>query len=117
MKIALSIPGSGGTPIKIDDGLPPGVPTGELFGAGTNIIAAFLDLVIVLTLVYTTWQIITGGMEMIMSTGEKGRMQHSRDKVIWAILGLLIIFGSFFALNTLGHIFGVNLFFFFNATP
>lgn len=107
--LTLSIPGTGGTPIKIDSGLPTGVPTGGLFGTGENVIGVAIELVLVGAILLSLFYIIRGGINMITSGGHKEKLQLGRERVRYAIIGLVIIFMSFFIVNAIGTIFGVPL--------
>src|SRR3989344_7277752 len=115
MKIALSIPGPDGNPIKIDSGLPSGVPTGGLFNkagdaavTGINAISVAIELVLVGAVLLSLFYIIRGGINMISSGGHKEKFQLGRERVRYAIIGLVIIFMSFFMINVIGTFFGVN---------
>ena len=112
MKFALSIPGTDGTLIPIDSGLPKGVPVGGL-STGVNVIGVFFQIAIVAAVLFAIFLIIRGGLNMITSGGDKERYQHGRERIRYAILGLMVIFLSFFLVNFLGGFFGVQLLNFF----
>ncbi len=107
MKIALTIPGTNGTPIKIDSGLP--VPTGGLFDTGQDAIRVFIELTLVIAIFVALYFIATGGLDMITSEGEKEKLKRGREKVIYAVMGLIVIFLSFTAINVISAFFGFNL--------
>lgn len=113
MKISLTIPGTGGTPMKIDSGLP--VPTGGLFDCGPRICTAidaihvFINLILVISIFVALYFIGYGAVDMITSEGEKEKMKRGRQRVIYAGLGLIVIFLSFTAINLIGAFFGFNL--------
>lgn len=107
MKIALTIPGTNGTPIRIDSGLP--VPTGGLNTAGNNILSVGVEIVLIGAILLCLYFIIRGGLNIITSGGDKEKFQKGRERVRYAIIGLIIIFLSFFLINILGTLFGVNL--------
>lgn len=114
MKIALSIPGANGTPIQIDSDLPSGVPTGGLFegnkaGTGINVIWVAIELFLVGAVLLSIYYIIRGGINIITSGGDKEKIQRGRQRVWYAIIGLIVIFLSFFMVNIIGILFGVNL--------
>lgn len=110
MKIALTIPGFG----KVDSDLP--VPTGGLFdatgkeaGTGQNIIFTFLNLTLIIAILVALFFIGIGGINMIFSEGEKEKLKKGREQVTFAVLGLIFIFLSFFAINIISTFFGFNL--------
>lgn len=117
--LSLSIPGANGTPVQIDSGLPSGVPTGGLFdfdkagnataGTGINIIWVAIELFLVGAVLLSIYYIIRGGINMITSGGDKEKIQKGRQRVWYAIIGLIVVFLSFFMVNIIGILFGVNL--------
>ena len=107
--LSLSIPGTGGTPIQIDSGLPKGVPTGGLFGTGQNIIWVAIELFILGAILLFIYYVIRGGINMTTSGGDKEKFQQGRERVRYAIIGLIVVFFSIFMVNFIGGLFGVNL--------
>ncbi len=57
----------------------------------SNIIRAVLGVVAILALVI----IIYGGIEILISAGNEDRVKRGRDSLMWAFIGLLIVFGSY----------------------
>lgn len=106
MKIALSLPGLG----QIDEptGLPKGTPTGGI-EAASKTIGVIFDFVIVAAIVFAVYLLIRGGINMMTSGGDKERFAKGRERLRYAIIGLIIIFLSFGLINLLGVFFGVSL--------
>ena len=96
-KITLTLPGMKGTPI--DSGLPSGVPTGGLFTTGQNAIGVAIELLLVGAALLSVYFIIRGGINMATSGGHKEKFLMGRERVRYAIIGLIIIFMSFFMVN------------------
>lgn len=107
MKLTLSIPGANGTPMKIDSDLP--VPTGGLETTGQNTIHAFVNLTLVIAILVALWFIVRGGLDMITSEGQKEKIKSARERVIFALVGLIFIFLSFTMINIIEAFFGFNL--------
>ena len=110
MKIALSIPGypdinTGATP------LPEGTPTGGLDTAA-RAIGVLIDFAIIAAVIFAVYLLIRGGLNMMTSGGDKERFAKGRERLRYAIIGLIVIFLSFFLINIIGSFFGVNLLFF-----
>jgi len=103
--LSLSIPGFG----SIDSRLPTGVPTGGLFGTGSNVIGVFISLILIIAICLAVLFLIRGGVNMMTSGGDKEKFQRGRERIRYAILGLIIIFLSFGLVNLIGTFFGVNL--------
>lgn len=108
-KIALSIPGPDGKPMQIDSGLPAGTPVGGLSGTGQNAIWVGVELFLVGAVLLSLFFIIRGGINMMTSGGDKERFTAGRERVRYAIIGLIVVFLSIFMVNFIGGFFGVNL--------
>jgi hypothetical protein len=116
MELALKIPGIENS---IDSNLPSGIPTGGLFsdsagtavgGTGVNAISAFIILAVILAILFTLWNIWRGGWDMIMSRGLKEKVKSGRDRITNALLGLIFLFLSFFAISILNTLLGTDMF-------
>jgi hypothetical protein len=107
MKIAFTIPGLNGTPI--DSGLPSGIPTGGFNLMGKNIVFALIDVGMVIAILFCLYLLIIGGISMSMSRGNKEKMKSGWEKIFVAIVGLVIIFMSYFAISILGKFAGIDL--------
>lgn len=103
MKIALSIPGFG----QIDSGLPQGVPTGG-FDKANNILSVLIEFIFIAAIFFSLYSLVRGGINMITSGGQKEKFQTGRERVRYAIIGLIIVFMSFFILNFIGAAFGIQ---------
>jgi len=108
MKIALTIPGTNGTPMQIDSGLPEGVPTGGLSDKGNNIIGVLIEFILIVAIFFSLYLLIRGGINMTTSGGQKEKFQTGRERVRYAIIGLIVVFLSFFLINLIGTAFGIQ---------
>jgi hypothetical protein len=106
MKLALTIPG-----YKDPIGIPGGVPSGGL-DTFTNIVSVLLNLALVLGIGWCFFQILRGGLNIITSGGNKEKFQGGRERIRWAIIGLIVVFLSFGLINLISLFVGVNLFVF-----
>ena len=93
-----------GTPFQA----PPGIPTGGLTGDGGRIISFLLELLLIGAVLIAFGFIIWGGINRITSEGDKTKLESSRKMIVYAIIGLIICFLSFFVIQLLGGAFGVN---------
>lgn len=94
----------GGTPIQA----PAGIPTGgiaENHALLSNTITFFIVIAVIMTLAFLIW----GGVLWITSGGDKAKLQAARNRIIAAIIGLVLVFLSFAIVNIVGYMFGVNL--------
>ena len=70
---------------------------------GTAINVAFV-LAVIIAVVY----LIYGGIKWIMSRGEKEKVEEARSHIVAAVVGLIIVFLSFFIINIILQIFTGN---------
>ena len=102
-KLALTIPG--GQSIQA----PPGLPQGGIdvvSKASGNALTILIIIAVILALIY----LILGGIQWITSGGDKAKVQASRTKLTYAIVGLLVAMGAFFIVSIVGTFFNVKLF-------
>lgn len=104
-KLAFSVPGANGTPIPIQgvSGMPSGssvIPTA---------INSIFTLIFVIAGIVALFFIIYGGISWITSAGDKEKIQAARGKIVYAIIGLIIILSSYLIISTVGNLFGVNI--------
>lgn len=64
-----------------------------------------LSVAVILTLVF----LIVGGLKWIISGGDKKQLEGAQKTIQYAIIGLVVILLSFFIINFIGLLFGVNL--------
>jgi len=60
---------------------------------------------IILTLIF----IVLAGIQWITSGGNKEGIQKARQRLIYSIIGLIIVFFAFFMINIVGGLFGADL--------
>jgi len=95
--LALKIPNPQGTPTEV--GGPDQLPTGGLYTKGADIIQVALTLLFLVGIVLAIIFIIYSGIQWTMSGGDKQKLQNARNRLVYAIVGLLVISLSFIILN------------------
>lgn len=106
--LTLKLPNPQGTPTEV--GGPPQVPTGGLFDTGQDIIQLIISLLFAFGLIAALLSIIYSGIQWIISRGEKEKLQNARNRLIYSIIGLIIIFIAFFIINFIFTLIGKELF-------
>jgi len=71
---------------------------------GTAIIVVFI-IAIIIALIW----LVMGGIKWITSSGDSAKVETARNQIIAAIIGLIIVFLSFFILNFVLGLFGLKL--------
>ena len=104
--ISLSIDNLEGVPVKIST--PRGIPTGGI-NTLADIITTLLGLIITFAIVFSLFMLIYAGWQWMTSAGDKQKVQQARQRITFVIVGLIVVFISFFVLSILGRFLGVNL--------
>jgi len=82
------------------------IPQGGLpkaYDIGSNLILLTFILVIILALFFLIW----GGIKWVTSSGDKTKVQAARNTMVYAIIGLVIVFLSYFVINVITTFFNV----------
>jgi TRAP-type C4-dicarboxylate transport system permease small subunit len=107
--LALQIPDANGNPINIQGagGMPQG-GVNELPNAINGVFNLLLLAAVLLSLMFLIW----GGINWMMSEGDKQKISQARQKIVYSILGLIIAFAAFLIINTVyAFFFGNKLIF------
>lgn len=78
-------------------------------GVGGLITAIITILFIVATLLAVGF-LIYGGIKWITSGGDKAKVEAARGTIVAALVGLVLVFLSYFILNLVAQFFGLDLF-------
>lgn len=89
---------------------PTNIPTEGLSGSGGKIIGFGLTLFLIVAVLLAFGFLIYGGYNWIMSEGDKPKVESAQKTIIFAIVGLMLCFVSFFLVQLLGAILNVNFF-------
>lgn len=87
---------------------PGGAPEGGLdflSGVLKNGLTIFMILGVILCVISIVWS----GVQWAGSSGDKSKITQARSRIIWSVVGLVIIFTVFFILSMLGYFFNVNI--------
>ncbi len=104
--LALSITQPNGAQIPIQG--PRGIQAGGL-GSFENAIVLIVGFLITLAIVFSLFMLIYAGWQWMTSSGDKQKVHQARQRITYTIIGLIVVFISFFILNVLGRFLGVNL--------
>lgn len=84
-----------------------GMPSGGLLGLIPTVITYLFIGATMLALAF----LILGGIKWITSGGDKHGVENARKTVIFAVIGLVVVFSSFLIINIVGKLFSVSLLF------
>ncbi|MEK7559023.1 MAG: hypothetical protein AAB521_01850 [Patescibacteria group bacterium] len=98
--------------LKLGDteiGAPGGIPTGGT-GTGQKIIQTGITLLFIFAIILALFYIVQGGIQWIVSGGDKQQIDQARLRITYAIVGLVIVLAGFFIVNLVSGIFKINFF-------
>lgn len=75
---------------------PTGIPSGGFDTSGINIIQVALTILFILADVAALAFVIYAGIQWAMSGGDKQKIQSARNRLVYSIIGLIVISISFF---------------------
>lgn len=75
-----------------------------------QIIAAFINLALVVAALIFFIMLVIGGIRWIISGGDKGQTEAARGQITAALVGLVIVFAAWAIAQLVGNLFGVNIF-------
>ncbi len=87
---------------------PSGIPSGGFGTSGVSVIQVALTILFVLADVAALAFVIFAGIQWVISGGDKQKIQAARNRLIYSIIGLIVITLSFFIVQVVSNlIFGV----------
>lgn len=102
-QLSLVIPGAGGNPITINP--PAKIPSGGVGFTLDNIMGVGLSLLIISAILLSLLYLIWGGISWITSEGDKQKLAQARQKIVFAIIGLIVVFLAFSIINAISGFF------------
>lgn len=82
---------------------------GSGLGLG-QVIGFAIGLIFVVAVLIALFFLVYGGIKWITSGGDKGGVEGARNQIVAAVIGLIIVFLSFFILNLVLGMFGLSIF-------
>ena len=73
-----------------------------------SIVGSAVQLLFAVAVVVALFYLIYGGFRWLISTGDKSKVTEAREHIVAAIIGLVVIFLSYFVINLLLGFFGVG---------
>lgn len=95
---------------------PAGIPTGGLSTTGTSLVNLAVQYVFLAGMVLAIIFVLISGIQWITSGGDEKQIEKARGRLTYAIIGLIVILGSFFIIKTTLFFFGADPLWFFPET-
>ena len=89
---------------------PPGSISNDPGTAVEGLITGGISLLLIVSILLCFFFVVTGGIQFIMSSGDKAAVQRGRDQVTWALMGLGITFLALLAVKAVGDMLGIVFF-------
>jgi hypothetical protein len=106
--LTLTIPGNNGSggSVPVNFLAPKNVPSGGV-PALDSIIKTGLELAILAGVIVCLFMLIWGGFDWMLSQGDKQKVASARNRLVFSVIGLFVIFLSFMIINIIfGFFFG-----------
>lgn len=85
-------------------------PPGGAPNSPTNtVVSFFLGILIFAAIIIALFYLIWGGIDWITSEGNKQKVETARTKIFMSLIGLIIVFLTFFIINILLNFFRITL--------
>lgn len=75
----------------------------------SNVVGTLITTVFIIAIIVALFYLIWGGFKWLTSGGDKAAVQAAREHIVAAIIGLVIIFLSYFILNIVLGFFHLSL--------
>lgn len=73
-----------------------------------NILQAIIGIVFIVAIIYFIWNVIFAGFRMVSSQGDPKGFETAKNQLLYAFIGLIIIFSIFAILTLIGTITGIQ---------
>ena len=73
-----------------------------------SVIQTVISILFIFGLIYFIYHIVLSGYKMISSQGDPKKYEEAQHSLLYAFIGIAIIFSIFALLKVVGHIFGIT---------
>lgn len=101
-KLTLTLPGQT-SPIPNPPGLNP-----QFSGPNSNLaslISPLLNIALYVAIFFTFYWLVWGAFQYILASGNKEGLAKARERIKWALIGLVVIFSAFLIAKLTGEVF------------
>ncbi len=78
-------------------------------GDFTSVIGSVIQILFIIAVVIAIFFLVWGGIKWILSNGDKAKIESARGTIIGAIIGLIFVFLSYFLLQLVAGLFGIDI--------
>ncbi len=81
-------------------------PEGVFFTG--DLVSAIIRILFMIAVIFFMFQFLMGGIQWILSEGDKAKLEKARSQVQYSIIGLVVVFSLSVILYLLGRFFGIQ---------
>ena len=74
-----------------------------------NIIGGILNVMFIIAIIFTLIYLVWGGLRWILSEVDKTKVAEARSHILAAVIGLIVVFLSYFIITLILSVFGLSL--------
>lgn len=74
-----------------------------------ELISALVPLVLIIASILFVFNLLFGGIKVILSGGDKDKLDEAKRQLVNALLGLVIVFSTWAVIGLVSQFFGINL--------
>lgn len=92
--------------------LPPSIGSGNVSQGGTvvgTLISNLVGAIFIFSFIFAFMYLIMGGTDWITSGGDKAKLEHAKDRITNAIIGLIIVAAAWALATLIGQFLGIDL--------
>lgn len=82
-------------------------PIADLSNPLERIIQVALTWLLIFGVIFALFSIIFSGAQWIMSEGDKQKVQNARNRLMYSIIGLIVVLLALFIINVVKGLFGI----------
>jgi len=72
-----------------------------------SVIQAIISIFLIVGVLYFIWHFVFAGFHLMTTNGDPKKYESAKDEIMWAIVGLVVIFSIFAILRLIGVIVGI----------
>lgn len=76
----------------------------------SSAVSGGIKLILILAALLFFFMLVLGGIQWIVSGGDKTGSENARKKITSALIGLAIVFSAWAIVSLIGSLFGINIF-------
>ena len=77
-------------------------------GYFNSVLSVIVSIFFLVAVVYFMWHIVFAGYHLIASEGDPKRWESSKNEIVYATVGLFVVFSIFAILKFIGQVLGIS---------